>query len=38
MLVFICCGVFLLKEKGNGKLAIDETKLAMVGRLFWWKI
>jgi hypothetical protein len=38
MLVFIYCGVFLLKGKGNGKLVINETKLAMVGRLFWWKI
>jgi hypothetical protein len=38
MVVLICCGVLLLKEKGNEKLVIDEIKLVFMGRLFWWKI
>jgi hypothetical protein len=34
MVVFICCGVSFLKEKGNEMLVIDEIKLVFMGRLF----
>ncbi len=37
MVVLICRGILLLKEKGIEKLVIDEIKLVFMGRLFWWR-
>jgi hypothetical protein len=33
MLIFICCGVLLLMEKGNGKLMIGYVDVVMVGKI-----
>jgi hypothetical protein len=33
---FVCCGVLLLMEKGNGELVVGFMNVMAMGMQVWW--
>jgi hypothetical protein len=38
LLIFVCCGVLLLMEKGNWELVVGFMNVVAMGMQIWWWI
>jgi hypothetical protein len=36
LLMFVCCEVLLLMEKGNGELVVGFMNVVAMGMRIWW--
>jgi hypothetical protein len=36
LLIYVCCGVLLLMEKGNGELVVGFMNVVAMGMQIWW--
>ncbi len=36
LLIFVCCGVLLLMEKGNEELVVGFMNVVAMGMQIWW--